>query len=234
MIDLYYWPTPNGHKISIALEEMGLAYTVKPVNILRSEQFASDFLALNPNHKIPTILDHDGPDAKPYAVIESGAILQYLAEKCALAGDARWQPTDLAQRYRILQWLTFQVASMGPMFGQCGHFLGYAPEKVPYAIERYHKETKRLYGVLNTVLEASDFLAGDYSIADIAAYPWCAPKIRDLHQIDINAYPAVKAWTDRCEARLAVQRGMAVLGEVMKIGNPDEAARQSLFGATKV
>jgi GSH-dependent disulfide-bond oxidoreductase len=226
MIDLYYWPTPNGHKASIMLEEIGLPYAVKPVNILRSEQFAPEFLALNPNHKIPTIVDQDGPEGGPYAVFESGAILMYLAEKAG-----QFWPADRAERYRVLQWLTFQVASLGPMFGQCGHFLGYAPEKVPYAMERYHKETKRLYAVIDGVLSRHAYLAGAaYSLADIATYPWCAPKIRDLHHIDIDAYPHVKAWCARVEARPAVQRGMAVLADVMKIGNPDDDAFESLFG----
>jgi GST-like protein len=226
MIDLYYWPTPNGHKISIALEEMGLPYTVKRVNILRSEQFEPAFLALNPNHKIPTIVDHQGPGDAPYAVFESGAILLYLAEK-----TGQFLPAEPRARGDVLQWLFFQVASLGPMFGQCGHFLGYAPEKIPYAIERYHKETKRLYGVINGVLGTRPYLAGaDYSIADIATYPWCAPRIRDLHHIDIAAFPNVQRWAETIEARAAVQRGMSVAADVMKIGNPDEAARKSLFG----
>lgn len=226
MIDLYYWPTPNGHKASIALEEMGFDYEVHPVNILKSEQFEETFLKLNPNHKIPTIVDRDGPGGEPIALFESGAILEYLAEK-----SGKFLPADPRARWDVKVWLYFQVASMGPMLGQCGHFLGYAPEDVPYAKTRYHNETKRLYRVLEDRLEGRDFICGDYSIADMATYPWMAPNIRDLHQMDIDDYPNLKHWTAAVEARPGVQRGMAVLGEVMKIGNPDEEARESLFGS---
>jgi GST-like protein len=230
MIDLYYWPTPNGHKATIALEEMGLAYTVKPVNILGGEQHRPDFAALSPNTRIPAIVDHDGPGgpdgSKAHGVFESGAILMYLAEK----SDQFW-PADAAARSDVIQWLFFQCANVGPMFGQCGHFRGYAPEKIDYGINRYCGETVKLYGVMDRVLGTRAFLAGaDYSLADMATYPWCAPKIRDLHAIDIDDFPNVKRWANEIESRPAVQRGMAVMGEVMKIGNPDETARAALFG----
>lgn len=226
MIDLYYWPTPNGHKVSVALEEMELAYAVKPVNILSGEQHTADFQAISPNTRIPAIVDHEGPGGGPYAVFESGAILMYLAEK-----SGRFWPADRAQRSNIAQWLFFQCANIGPMFGQCGHFRGYAPERIDYGINRYCGETVRLYGLMNEVLGTRDFLAGaNYSIADMATYPWCAPIVRDLHAIDINDFPNVKRWAGAIESRPAVQRGMALLADVMKIGNPDEAAREALFG----
>ncbi|RMF10934.1 MAG: glutathione S-transferase [Alphaproteobacteria bacterium] len=226
MIDLYYWPTPNGHKATIALEEMGLSYEVHPVNILKSEQFEESFLSLNPNHKIPTIVDRDGPGGEPITLFESGAILEYLAEK-----TGRFLPSDPRGRWEVKVWLYFQVASMGPMLGQCGHFFGYAPEDVPYAKERYHKETKRLYRVLDGRLADRPFICGDYSIADMATYPWMAPKVRELHHMNIDEYPNVKRWAEMVADRPAVQRGMAVLRDVMKIGDPDEEARESLFGA---
>lgn len=226
MIDLYYWPTPNGHKISVALEEMGLAYTVKPVNILSGEQHTPEFAALSPNTRIPAIVDHDGPGGAPHTVFESGAILMYLAEK-----SGQFWPANAAARSNVIQWLFFQCANVGPMFGQCGHFRGYAPERIEYGINRYCGETVKLYGVMDRVLGTRAWLAGDdYSLADMATYPWCAPKIRELHAIDIDQFPNVKRWVEAIEARPAVQRGMAVLGDVMKIGNPDEKARAALFG----
>ena len=226
MIDLYYWPTPNGHKVSVALEEMGLAYTVKPINILASEQHTPDFAALSPNTRIPAIVDHDGPGGAPHSVFESGAILMYLAEK-----SGQFWPADAAARSNVVQWLFFQCANVGPMFGQCGHFRGYAPEKIDYGINRYCGETVKLYGVMDRVLGTRAYLAGaDYSLADMATYPWCAPTIRELHAIDINQFPNVKRWAAAIESRPAVQRGMAVMGNVMKIGNPDEAARAALYG----
>ncbi len=226
MIDLYYWPTPNGHKVSVALEEMELAYAVKPVNILSGEQHTADFQAISPNTRIPAIIDHEGPGGGPYAVFESGAILMYLAEK-----SGRFWPAELAQRSNIVQWLFFQCANIGPMFGQCGHFRGYAPERIDYGINRYCGETVRLYGLMNEVLGTRDFLAGaNYSIADMATYPWCAPIVRDLHAIDINDFPNVKRWAGAIESRPAVQRGMALMSDVMKIGDPDDATREALFG----
>lgn len=223
MIDLYYWPTPNGHKIPIMLEETGTPYRVKPVNMLRGEQFRPAFLRISPNNKIPAIVDRDGPGGKPFAIFESGAILQYLAEK-----TGQFMPRELRGRYTVLQWLTFQVASVGPMFGQCGHFLGYAPRKIPYAIERYRNETLRLYGVMNKRLRREKYLAGDYSIADMATWPWV--KVRWLHRIELAEFPHVLKWYERIAERPAVQRGVAVLEDRMKIGNPDKQARASLFG----
>ena len=228
MIDLYYWPTPNGHKISIALEEMGLPYTVRPVRILEGEQHDPAFLAISPNNRIPAIVDHDGPGGAPHTAFESGAILLYLVGKA----PAFW-PADPVAQSTITQWLFFQCANVGPMFGQCGHFRGYAPEHVPYGIARYCGETVKLYRLMDKVLGTRTYLAGDaYSIADMATYPWCAPVIRALHAIEIDDFPNVKRWAAAIEARPAVQRGMAVLGDVMKIGNPDEAARAALFGKT--
>jgi GST-like protein len=223
LIDLYYWPTPNGHKIPIMLEEAGLEYRVRPVNMLRGEQFRPAFLKVNPNNKIPAIVDRDGPGGRPFALFESGAILQYLAEK-----SGKLMPRELAARYTVIQWLTFQVANVGPMFGQCGHFLGYAPRKIPYAIERYRNETLRLYGVMDRRLAKVDYLAGDYSIADVATWPWV--HVRWLHRIDLDAFPNVKRWYQAIGARPAVQRGVALLEERMKIGNPDAEAREALFG----
>ncbi len=223
MIDLYYWPTPNGHKASIMLEECGLPYRLRPVNILRGEQFRPAFLRINPNHKIPAIVDRDGPDGRPLALFESGAILQYLAEKSAM-----FLPSAARERYIVLQWLAFQIANVGPMFGQCGHFLGYAPRKIPYAIERYRNETLRLYGVMDRRLRRARFLAGDYSIADIATWPWV--RVRWLHRIDLEDFPRVRRWYETIEQRPAVQRGVALLEQQMKIGNPDRKARAALFG----
>ena len=226
MIDLYYWPTPNGHKASVMLEEVGLDYQVKPVNILKGDQFDPDFIAISPNNRMPVIVDHDGPGGDAYPVFESGAILMYLAEK-----TGQFWPADTAKRYAVIQWLMFQMGNVGPLFGQCGHFLGYAPEKIPYAIERYHGETVKLYGVMDKRLADTAYLAGeDYSLADIATYPWCMPVIRDLHQIDIDQFPHVKRWIESIAARPAVQRGVALLADAMKIGDPDDEAREALFG----
>jgi GST-like protein len=223
MIDLYYWPTPNGHKIPIMLEETGLDYSVVPINMLKGDQFKPEFLAISPNNKIPAIVDHDGPDGQALSIFESGAILQYLAEK-----TGQFMPADLRQRYSVLQWLTFQVAAVGPMFGQCGHFLGYAPERIPYAIDRYQKETLKLYGVMDKRLATVDYLAGEYSIADMATWPWV--KVRWLHEIEIDEFPNVKRWYEQVGARPAVQRGCALLEDEMRIGDPDDEARDALFG----
>lgn len=223
MIDLYYWPTPNGHKIPIMLEEAGLAYRVRPINMLRGEQFRPAFLKISPNNKIPAIVDRDGPGRRSFSLFESGAILQYLAEK-----SGRFLPRDQRRRYTVLQWLTFQVANVGPMFGQCGHFLGYAPKKIPYAIERYRNETLRLYGVMNRRLGKEEYLGGSYSIADMATWPWV--RVRWLHKIELDEFPNVKRWYEQIERRPAVQRGVAVLADRMKIGNPDAKARAALFG----
>jgi GST-like protein len=227
MLDLYYWPTPNGHKIPIMLEETGLPYRVRPVNFLRGEQFKPAFLRISPNNKIPAIVDHDGPDGAPLALFESGAILQYLAEK-----TGQLMPRETRARFEVIAWLTFQVASVGPMFGQCGHFLGYAPRKIPYAIERYRNETLRLYGVMDRRLRRRAYLAGDYSIADIATWPWV--RVRWLHRIELADFPNVRRWFERIGARAAVQRGVALLEDQMKIGNPDAKARAVLFGKAQL
>ncbi len=203
MIDLYTWTTPNGRKVSIMLEETGLAYRVKPVNIGKGEQFAPDFLAISPNNRIPAIVDHDGPHGQPMPLFESGAILLYLAYK-----TGKFLPTDVTQQFQVIQWLMFQMGGVGPMFGQAHHFLRAAPEPVPYAIERYTNEARRLYKVLDQQLQGRPYLAGDYSIADIATYPWIAR--HEWHQVDLGDFPAVQQWFGRVGARPAVQRGMAV------------------------
>ncbi|MFM8481634.1 MAG: glutathione S-transferase N-terminal domain-containing protein [Gammaproteobacteria bacterium] len=227
MIDLYFWPTPNGHKIPIMLEECGLEYRVKAVNMLRGEQFRPAFLRVNPNNKIPAIVDHDGPGGEPMALFESGAILQYLADK-----SGKLIPRARRARYQVIQWLTFQVANVGPMFGQCGHFLGYAPRQIRYAIDRYRNETLRLYGVMDRQLAKQEFLAGGYSIADIATWPWV--RVRWLHRIELGDFPHVERWYRQIEARPAVQRGLAVLAREEKIGNPDAKAREALFGRSQL
>ena len=203
MIDLYTWTTPNGRKVSIMLEECGLPYKVHPVNIGQGDQFKPDFVAINPNSKIPAIVDSDGPGGRPYAMMESGAILLYLAGK-----TGKFLPQSVRGKYDAMQWLMFQMGGVGPMFGQVHHFLRSAKEMVPYAIERYTKETRRLYGVLNDRLKSHEYLAGEYSIADIATYPWVARF--EWHKTDLADYPQVKRWFDKLSARPAVQRGMAV------------------------
>ena len=203
MIDLYTWTTPNGRKVSIMLEELGLPYRVHAINIGKDDQFKPDYVKINPNSKIPSIVDPEGPDGKPISMMESGAILVYLADKTGklLAKSGR-------ARYEALQWLMFQMGGVGPMFGQVHPFLRAAKEQVPYAIERYGKETKRLYGVLNDRLKDSSYLAGDYSIADIATYPWVSR--HEWHKTDLNDFPHVKRWFDAISARPAVQKGMNV------------------------
>lgn len=203
MIDLYTWDTPNGRKVSIMLEESELPYEVHPVDIDKGEQFRPEFLAISPNNKIPAIVDRDGPDGKPYNLFESGAILMYLAEK-----TGKLLPTEMRARYDVIKWLMFQMGGIGPVFGQTHHFLRSAPEKIPYAIERFKKEVARLYGVMDRRLAGQEFLAGDYSIADIATYPWVARHER--HQTRLEDFPHVKRWFDSIGARPAVQRGMAV------------------------
>jgi len=227
MIDLYFWPTPNGQKISIMLEEVALEYRVHPVNILRGEQFRRSFLRLNPNNKIPVIVDRRGPGGKPYTLFESGAILQYLADK-----TGRLLPRRGRARWDVLQWINFQVANVGPMFGQCGHFLGYAPRRIPYAIDRYRNETLRLYGVMDRRLGQSKYLAGRYSIADVATWPWV--DVRWLHRIDLEDFPNVGRWYRAVGERPAVRRGMALLAERTKIGDPDEETREVFFGRTQL
>lgn len=204
MIELHTWSTPNGRKISIALEELGLPYTVHAVDITRGEQHDPAFVALNPNAKIPVLVDEEGPGNEPITIIESGAILMYLAGK-----TGRLLPVDLRQRLEAIQWLMFQMGSVGPMLGQVHHFLRFAPELIPYAIERYSKEATRIYGVLDTRLADREWLAGpEYSIADIATYPWLAR--HDWQGIDLKRFPSVLRWFEAMSARPAVQRGMEV------------------------
>lgn len=203
MIDFYTYPTPNGRKISVMLEEVELPYTVHVVNITKNEQFTPEFLALNPNNKIPVIVDSDGPGGKPITLFESGAILIYLAEK-----TGKFLPAEPRARYTTLQWLMFQMGNLGPMLGQLHHFLHAAPEDVPYGKERYGAEARRLYKVMNTRLGAVDYLAGDYSIADIAAFPWVVSYKRQA--IDLDAYPNVRRWFDAIKERPKVQKGMTI------------------------
>ena len=203
MIDLYYWTTPNGHKISIALEEMGLEYQVFPINILDNDQFQSDFLRISPNNKIPAIVDQNGPHGEAISIFESGAILQYLGRKTGM-----FYPVDEQQRVEVEQWLMWQMGGFGPMLGQNHHFSQFAAEKIPYAIERYVNETKRLYGVLNTQLTGQKYVAGEYSIADMAILPWILSYA--WQQIQIDDYPYVKDYMQRLTARPAVQRALAI------------------------
>ena len=203
MIDLYTWSTPNGRKASIMLEECALPYTVHPINIGKDDQFKPEYIAINPNSKIPAIVDREGPDGKPYALFESGAILLYLAEK-----TGKLLPKPMAQRYQAVQWLMFQMGGVGPIFGQVHHFLRAAKEQVPYAIDRYTKETQRLYGVLDRRLGTSEYLAGEYSVADIATYPWVARY--EWHKTRLGDFENVKRWYDAITARPAVERGMKV------------------------
>ncbi|MGB0126781.1 MAG: glutathione binding-like protein [Rhodocyclaceae bacterium] len=203
MIDLYTWGTPNGRKVSVMLEECGLPYVVHPVDIMAGAQFAADFIAISPNSKIPAIVDAEGPGGEPISLFESGAILIYLSEKVG-----RFMPADTRGRYDALQWLMFQMAGVGPVFGQAHHFLRFAKEKVPYAIERFKADTARLYKVLDARLAKFEYLAGEYSVADIATYPWVAR--HEIHETDLATYPAVRRWFETISARPAVQRGMAI------------------------
>jgi len=227
MIEVYSWPTPNGHKVHIMLEECGLAYRVHPVDIGAGEQFAPDFLAISPNNKIPAITDPDGPDGQPVSLFESGAILLYLAGK-----TGRFLPADVRGKYEALQWLMFQMGGVGPMLGQAHHFRIYAPEKLPYAIERYTNEAKRLYGVINKRLAHSTYVGGrDYGIADIAVFPWL--RSWKNQGVELSDYPHLKGWFDEIAKRPAVQRGVAVLDGARKPLAGDQA-REVLFGQRQV
>ena len=202
MIQLYTWETPNGKKASIMLEEIGMPYEVHPINIGQGDQFKSEYLAINPNNKIPSIIDPDGPGGKPFTLFESGAILMYLAEK-----SGKLWPADLRQRYTVIQWLMFQMGGVGPMFGQANYFYR-LEEKIPFAIERFHKEALRLYGVLEKALGKNEFLSGEYSIADIATYPWVWR--HEIHHVRLEDFPSVKRWYDSISDRPAVKRGMEI------------------------
>lgn len=226
-IAVHSWPTPNGQKVHIALEELKLPYTVHAVNIGAGDQFQPEFLAISPNNKIPAIVDPNGPDGKPYSVFESGAILVYLASKRGkLLGR-----TD-AERYTTLQWVMFQMGGVGPMLGQNHHFRRYAPEPIQYAIDRYTNEARRLYGVIDKRLQNSEFLAGKrYTIADIAVWPWLVPHASQ--GMDLAEFPHLRRWFDAIGARPAVQRGMQVLASERKPLENDAQAREQMFGAAQ-
>lgn len=225
-IDVYYWPTPNGHKITIMLEECGLPYRIVPVNIGKGEQFKPEFLAISPNNRMPAIIDPAGPGGQPVSVFESGAILQYLGRK-----TGKFYPAEERARVDVEQWLFWQMGGLGPMAGQCHHFRNYAPEKIPYGIDRYTNEVNRLYGVLDKRLADRDYIAGAYSIADMACYPWVRP-YKNQGQ-DIAEFPHLEAWFKRMHDRPAVARGVKV-GEELR--NPaynlkdDKDAQAILFG----
>ncbi|MBD2103968.1 glutathione S-transferase N-terminal domain-containing protein [Leptolyngbya sp. FACHB-261] len=223
MIDLYTWPTPNGFKVSILLEELGLSYNVIPIDINKGDQFEPDFLKISPNNKIPAIVDPEGPGEHPYALFESGAILIYLAEK-----TSKLLPTEPSERYQTIQWLMFQMGGVGPMLGQAHHFRSYAPEPIAYAIDRYTKEAGRLYGVLDRHLAEQEYLAGAYSIADIATYPWLRSYERQGQ--NLADFPHVQRWFNAIGERPAVQKGLAVLADRVRQGPIDEQARAVLFG----
>lgn len=223
-IELYYWPTPNGWKISIMLEECGLPYTIRSLDIGKGDQFKPDFLAISPNNKMPAIVDPDGPGGAPISVFESGAILQYLGRK-----TGRFYPVDERARVEVDEWLFWQMGGLGPMAGQTHHFRIYAPEQIPYAVDRYTNETNRLYGVLNKRLAEREYLAGEYSIADMASYPWA--KLWERQGQDISPFPHMQRWLAANAARPAVQRGIAVNADDRKKNNmQDPAVRAVLFG----
>ena len=224
MIDLYSWPTPNGHKVHIMLEETGLAYRVHPIDIGAGDQFKPEFLKISPNNKMPAIVDSDGPDGKPMSMFESGAILLYLASK-----TGKFLPENIRDRWSTVQWLMFQMGGVGPMLGQAHHFLIYAPEKIPYAMQRYSKEANRLYGVMDKRLAESKFIACDeYTIADMAIMPWL--RSYERQGVNMDEYPHVKKWFDGIGARPAVQRGLAVLADRRK-PLMDDKAKEMLFGS---
>ena len=227
MIELWTWPTPNGHKVHILMEELGLPYKVVPVAIGKGDQFKPEFLAITPNHRIPAMVDPDGPGGKPIQLFESAAIMIYLAEKAG-----KLIPKDPHDRYICLQWVMFQMGGVGPMFGQFGHFNMYAPEKIPYAIERYQNEVLRLHRVLDKRLGEAEWLAGsEYSIADIITYPWL--RFPERRNVVLSEFPNVKRWFDAIDARPAVQRGCDVLAENQRKGNMTDEEREVMFGKTQ-
>ena len=227
MIELFFWPTPNGYKATITLAELGLLDKVTPIDILSGEQFDPAYLELNPNNKVPTIIDHDGPGGKPVTIFESGAILLYLAEK-----TGKLLPKSEFKRLEAIQWLFFQVSSMGPMLGQTHHFRTYAPEKIEYAINRYTKEAERLYKILDNRLSDHDFLADEYSIADIATFTWVRP--RKMQGQNLDDYPNVKRWYDTIKVRPALSEGLSVLSDNMKWNaKPGSKEWENMFSASK-
>jgi GST-like protein len=228
-IDLYYWPTPNGYKITIFLEEVRLPYNVVPVDIAAGDQFEPEFLKISPNNKMPAIVDPEGPDGEPISLFESGAILIYLAEK-----TGRFLPDSPRERYAVLQWLMFQMGHVGPMLGQAHHFRQYAPETIPYAVERYTNEAARLYGVIDRRLAEAPFVAGgEYTIADVAIFPWLRSHENQGQSLD--DYPHLKRWYEDIESRPAVRRGLDVGKELRRTldRNMDEKTRATLFGGPR-
>ena len=226
MLDIYLWSTPNGYKILLFVEEAGLPYRLVPVNIGKGEQFTPEFLAISPNNKIPAIVDPEPKEGTaPLSVFESGAILLYLAEK-----TKKFIPRDLAGRFEVIQWLFWQVAGLGPMAGQNGHFSTYAPEKIPYAIERYVRETHRLYGVMNKPLADREYLAGEYSVADMACYPWVVPF--EAQGQDLNEFPNLKRWFEAIQNREGTKRAYTKGKELGPQTPLTEEAKQILFGHT--
>jgi len=228
MIDLYTWPTPNGHKIHIMLEETGTPYRVHAIDIGAGDQFKPDFLAISPNNKIPAMVDSDGPEGKgkPFALAESGAMLLYLASK-----TGRFLPGDLRRKWQVMQWLMFQMGHIGPMLGQAHHFLGYAPEKIPYAMNRYKNEANRLYAVVDRRLQESRYLAcNEYTIADMATVPWL--RFPERQGVNVDDYPALKKWRDAILARPAVQKALQVLADRRRTEMTREQ-RENLFGAAQ-
>ncbi len=226
MIELYTWPTPNGHKVHIMLEETGTPYRVHPVDIGAGDQFKPEFLRISPNNKMPAIVDTEGPGGKPMSLFESGAILLYLASK-----TGRFLPEDLRLRWATLQWLMFQMGGVGPMLGQAHHFLGYAPEKIPYAMNRYKNEANRLYGVIDRQLRGSKYIACDeYTIADMAIVPWL--RFPERQGVDVDEYPHLKKWRDAILARPAVQKALQVLADRRRAEMTPQQ-RENLFGATQ-
>ena len=228
MLEVWSWPTPNGHKVHIALEELGLPYKVIPINIGAGDQFKPEFLKITPNHRIPAIVDSDGPGGKPFTLFESAAIMIYLSEKAG----GKLIPKDPIGRFKCLEWIMFQMGGVGPMFGQWNHFGAYAKEKLPYAIERYTNEVKRLHRVLDKRLGQAEYLAGaEYTMADIINFPWIRnPERRNINLAD---YPNVKRWHDAMAARPTVQRGVAVLAENQRKGQITDAEREVMFGKTQ-
>ena len=225
MIDVYYWPTPNGHKITIALEEMGLPYTIKPINIGQGDQFKPEFLAFSPNNRMPAIIDHDTPDGEPQSIFESGAILLYLTEK-----TGQFMPSDDRGKYKVYEWLMWQMGGFGPMLGQAHHFNFYAKQKLPYAMDRYSTESNRLYGVLDRQLADHEYVAGDYSIADMAIFPWT--RTYERQGVDITDYPHVVRWRELMSTRPAVKTGYFVGKKLREdLSNLNDDEWQKLFGS---
>ena len=229
MIDLYTWPTPNGHKIHIMLEETGTPYRVIPIDIGKGDQFQPHFLKISPNNKMPAMVDPDGPEGKgrPFALAESGAMLFYLASK-----TGRFLPSDLRKKWQTMQWVMFQMGHIGPMLGQAHHFLGYAPEKIEYAMNRYKNEANRLYGVVDRRLGESKYIACDeYTIADMATVPWL--RFPERQGVNIEEYPALKKWRDAILERPAVKRALDVLKDARRAGEMTKEQKENLFGATQ-